>query len=174
MVDHFKWALVGQTKTYVTMNCPSSDADVKSKKVEETTRQPGHHHTEAHSVYHRESRTHQTHPDGIHVTQASFRRGCQVPKECTAGWPTTNRLTRHQACTGRANIAVRYEPVSHSKHVSKSEGSSHVLWRPTSCCCLHTNEARHKSHTHANATGTEYPPDPIPANYVRRPPTAID
>ena len=31
MVDHFKWALVGPTKTYVTMNCPSSDADVKSE-----------------------------------------------------------------------------------------------------------------------------------------------
>ena len=31
MVDHFKWALVGPTKTYVTMNCPSPDADVKSE-----------------------------------------------------------------------------------------------------------------------------------------------
>ena len=31
MVDHFKWALVGPTTTYVTMNCPSSDADVKSE-----------------------------------------------------------------------------------------------------------------------------------------------
>ena len=30
MVDYFKWALVGPSKTYVTMNCPSSDADVKS------------------------------------------------------------------------------------------------------------------------------------------------
>ena len=31
MVDHFKWALGGATKTYVTMNCPSPDADVKSE-----------------------------------------------------------------------------------------------------------------------------------------------
>ena len=31
MVDHFDRALVGPTKTYVTMNCPSSDADVKSE-----------------------------------------------------------------------------------------------------------------------------------------------
>ena len=31
MLDHFKWALVGPTKTYITMNCPSSDADVKSE-----------------------------------------------------------------------------------------------------------------------------------------------
>ena len=31
MVDHFKYALVGPTKTYVTMNCSSSDADVKSE-----------------------------------------------------------------------------------------------------------------------------------------------
>ena len=31
MVDHFKWALAGPTKTYVTMNCPSSDEDVKSE-----------------------------------------------------------------------------------------------------------------------------------------------
>ena len=31
MVDHFKWALVGPTKTYVTMNCSSPDADVKSE-----------------------------------------------------------------------------------------------------------------------------------------------
>ena len=31
MVDHFELALVGPTKTYVTMNCPSSDADVKSE-----------------------------------------------------------------------------------------------------------------------------------------------
>ena len=31
MVDHFKRALVGPTKTYVTMNGPSSDADVKSE-----------------------------------------------------------------------------------------------------------------------------------------------
>ena len=31
MADHFKWALVGPTKTYVTMNCPSPDADVKSE-----------------------------------------------------------------------------------------------------------------------------------------------
>ena len=31
MVDHFKWALVGPTKTYVTMNYPSPDADVKSE-----------------------------------------------------------------------------------------------------------------------------------------------
>ena len=29
MVGHFKWALVGPTKTCVTVNCPSSDADVK-------------------------------------------------------------------------------------------------------------------------------------------------
>ena len=31
MVDYFKWALVGPTKTYVTMNCPSPDADVRSE-----------------------------------------------------------------------------------------------------------------------------------------------
>ena len=31
MVDRFKWALVGPTKTYVAMNCPSSHADVKSE-----------------------------------------------------------------------------------------------------------------------------------------------
>ena len=31
MVDDFKWALVGPIKTYVTMNCPSSDADVTSE-----------------------------------------------------------------------------------------------------------------------------------------------
>ena len=31
MVDHFEWALVGPTKTYATMKCPSSDADVKSE-----------------------------------------------------------------------------------------------------------------------------------------------
>ena len=31
MVDYFKWALVGRTKTYVTINCPNSDADVKSE-----------------------------------------------------------------------------------------------------------------------------------------------
>ena len=31
MVDHFKWALVGPTKTNVAMNCRSSDADVKSE-----------------------------------------------------------------------------------------------------------------------------------------------
>ena len=31
MVYHFKWALVGPTTTYVTMNCPSSDADVRSE-----------------------------------------------------------------------------------------------------------------------------------------------
>ena len=31
MVDHFKWGLVGPTKTSVTLNCPSSDADVKSE-----------------------------------------------------------------------------------------------------------------------------------------------
>ena len=31
MVGHLKWALVGPTKTYVTMNCPSPDADVKSE-----------------------------------------------------------------------------------------------------------------------------------------------
>ena len=31
MVGHFKWALVGPTKTYVTMNCLNSDADVKSE-----------------------------------------------------------------------------------------------------------------------------------------------
>ena len=31
MVDHFKWALVRPTKSYVTMNCPSLDADVKSE-----------------------------------------------------------------------------------------------------------------------------------------------
>ena len=30
-VDHLKWALVGPTKTHVTTNCPSSDADVKSE-----------------------------------------------------------------------------------------------------------------------------------------------
>ena len=30
MVDHFKWALAVPTKTYVTMNSPSSDADVKT------------------------------------------------------------------------------------------------------------------------------------------------
>ena len=31
MVDHSKWALVGPTKTYVIMNCPISDEDVKSE-----------------------------------------------------------------------------------------------------------------------------------------------
>ena len=31
MVDHSKWTLVGPTKTYVTMNCPSPDAFVKSE-----------------------------------------------------------------------------------------------------------------------------------------------
>ena len=31
MADHFKWALVGPTKTYVTMNCPSPDEDVRSE-----------------------------------------------------------------------------------------------------------------------------------------------
>ena len=30
MVDHFKWALAVPTKTYVTMNSPSSDADEKT------------------------------------------------------------------------------------------------------------------------------------------------
>ena len=31
MVGHFKWAPVGQTKTCVSMNCPTSDADEKSE-----------------------------------------------------------------------------------------------------------------------------------------------
>ena len=31
MVDHFKWAVVEPVETYVTMDCPSSDADVKSE-----------------------------------------------------------------------------------------------------------------------------------------------
>ena len=31
MVDRFKWALVGPPKTHVTLNCPSSDANVKSE-----------------------------------------------------------------------------------------------------------------------------------------------
>ena len=31
MVDHLKWALIGPTKTYGTMNCSSPDADVKSE-----------------------------------------------------------------------------------------------------------------------------------------------
>ena len=31
MMDHFKWPLVGPTKTYVTMNCPTPDAGVKSE-----------------------------------------------------------------------------------------------------------------------------------------------
>ena len=130
------------------------------EKIEQSTKKPGHQHI--HGGTRCLPPGIPDTPDGTHNTQALSRRGCQVPGGRSAGLPTADRLTRvikRARCA--PNLALCYEHVTASKQFSKSEGSSHILWRPESCG-PHTNATHHKRSTHANATGAEDSPGSTP------------
>ena len=70
---------------------------IPHKNNEQTTRQPGHQHIEASTIFQGIPNT----PDAIHNTQALSRKGCRVPRGRSAGLHTADMLTRHQGCPKR-------------------------------------------------------------------------
>ena len=113
-------------------------------------------HIEAHSIYDMASRTHQT-------ASTSFKRSLEEAarflEDALRVYPRqTGRRVVKSARSG-ANFALCYEHVTASKQFPKSEGSSYVRWRLTSCG-PHTNATPQKGATHANATDAEDSPGP--------------
>ena len=126
-------------------------------EITETIRQPGHQHIEAHTIYHRASRTH---PTTSTILNHSPEEAARFLEDALRDCPRQPGSRVSKSARSGASLALCYEHVTASKQFSKSsEGSSRVRWRPTSCD-PHTNATHNKRDTHANDTGAEDSPSP--------------
>ena len=141
----------------IAMEKKHINSRIQHKKIEQST-QAAKKLTQAYIIFHRASRTHQKASTAIHH---SPEKAARFLVDALREWPrqTGWRVIKNARCG--AYLPSCYEHVTASKQFSKSERSSHVLWRPTSCA-PHTNATRHKRSTHTNATGAEDSTGPTP------------
>ena len=125
---------------------------------EQLTRQPGHQLIEAHTISHRASRTHQMASSTLnHSPEEAARFLVDALRDC----PRQTGSRDIKSARSGAKLSLSYEHVTSQQTILKTEGSSQVLWRPTSCG-PHTNATRHRRSIHANATGAEDSTGPTP------------